>query len=400
MNNQRGILKNVIIFMASFIFVTLLSFIILAGIMFFLPAGRSISEYIPISNVVNVEEVNWEHIKEANGFGIILDNEGDVVKSFNFENEKNNYSINEVLNLFNLRNSKHSTLVYDTTDGNKLLLSYPKSILSLEPTLNLNNFPGKNIELLPYALLLLLGFYIFLIYLVIRMLNNRLAKELKLMQTKEEERKDLLFRGLAHDIKTPLAAVIAYSSALKDNLVDEGEIDNYHTGIYRNGQILKERVEDMLNLTTLSDKGFYNPNNLNLLETIRRYAGENYTWYLDRGANIDLDFQENEEFFIKHDVKLIERVLQNILENSVLHNEKNVNISISFDKIKKTLTFKDDGIGIPKEIQEIVFEPMITGDKSRTGDKLRGMGLANVKRIVNLHGWEVEYKDGIVINMK
>ena len=90
MNNQRGILKNVIIFMASFIFVTLLSFIILAGIMFFLPAGRSISEYIPISNVVNVEEVNWEHIKEANGFGIILDNEGDVVKSFNFENEKNN----------------------------------------------------------------------------------------------------------------------------------------------------------------------------------------------------------------------------------------------------------------------------------------------------------------------
>ncbi|NLW42678.1 MAG: HAMP domain-containing histidine kinase [Tissierellia bacterium] len=400
MNNQRGILKNVIIFMASFIFVTLLSVIILAGIMFFLPAGRGISEYMPISNVVNVEEINWEHIEEAKGLGIILDNEGDVIKSFNFKNEKNNYSINEVLNLFNLRNSKHSTLVYDTTDGNKLLLSYPKSILSLEPTLNLNNFPGKNIELLPYALLLLLGFYIFLIYLVIRMLNNRLAKELKLMQTKEEERKDLLFRGLAHDIKTPLAAVIAYSSALKDNLVDEGEIDNYHTGIYRNGQILKERVEDMLNLTTLSDKGFYNPNNLNLLETIRRYAGENYTWYLDRGANIDLDFQEDEEFFIKHDVKLIERVLQNILENSVLHNEKNVNISISFDKIKKTLTFKDDGIGIPKEIQEIVFEPMITGDKSRTGDKLRGMGLANVKRIVNLHGWEVEYKDGIVINMK
>lgn len=42
---------------------------------------------------------------------------------------------------------------------------------------------------------------------------------------------------------------------------------------------------------------------------------------------------------------------------------------------------------------------MVTGDESRTGEKLRGMGLANVKRIVDLHKWDIYYKDGFIITM-
>lgn len=41
-----------------------------------------------------------------------------------------------------------------------------------------------------------------------------------------------------------------------------------------------------------------------------------------------------------------------------------------------------------------MWEPMVTGEESRTGEKLRGMGLANVKKIVELHGWKIEYDDG------
>jgi signal transduction histidine kinase len=34
---------------------------------------------------------------------------------------------------------------------------------------------------------------------------------------------------------------------------------------------------------------------------------------------------------------------------------------------------------------------MVTADPSRTGERFRGMGLANVKRIAQLHGWKIEY---------
>ncbi|MDO5650400.1 MAG: ATP-binding protein, partial [Gallicola sp.] len=122
-------------------------------------------------------------------------------------------------------------------------------------------------------------------------------------------------------------------------------------------------------------------------------------WYEEKGANINLNFPEDEVFQLDFDEKLFHRLLGNILENSVHHNECGVDIFIEFSKSKKTLTFKDDGVGVPLEIRETLFEPMITGDESRTGENLRGLGLANVKRISDLHGWNVEYKDGILIKL-
>lgn len=204
---------------------------------------------------------------------------------------------------------------------------------------------------------------------------------------------------MAHDIKTPLSGILAFSTALTDGLVTNSDIEKYYLGIHKNANILRERINDMLELSVLSEESMYNPQMVDLLEFIRRYVGDNYIWYTENDAEINLGFEEDEKFIIEFDQKLFERVLQNILQNSVYHNEAHVVISIVFDKRNRKLIFKDDGKGIKADLSEKIFDPMVTGDESRTGEKLRGMGLANVKRIIELHNWEIYYEDGFVITM-
>ena len=62
----------------------------------------------------------------------------------------------------------------------------------------------------------------------------------------------------------PLSTVITYSKALEDGIVDKSELKNYYEVIYKNGILLKERIDNMLSLTTLGDEGIFSPQEADL----------------------------------------------------------------------------------------------------------------------------------------
>lgn len=233
-----------------------------------------------------------------------------------------------------------------------------------------------------------------MVYIIISILTKRLKKEFNLIKAEEDKRKSLFFRGLAHDVKTPLSTMITYSKALEDGIVDKSELKNYYEVIYKNGILLKERIDNMLSLTTLGDEGIFSPQEADLLEEIRRFIGDNYSWFVNHKAGIHIEFSDDARFITRYDKKLFIRLLENLLQNSVYHNNKPVNIFIEWENKERCLIIYDDGVGVPEKIRPYMWEPMVTGEESRTGEKLRGMGLANVKKIVELHGWKIEYDDG------
>lgn len=156
----------------------------------------------------------------------------------------------------------------------------------------------------------------------------------------------------------------------------------------------------MLSLTSLGDKGIFSPQDGDILEELRRFVGDNYSWYIKNNTTINIEFSDKSRFVTKYDRKLFVRLLENLLQNSVHHNDKAVNIFIEWDSKDKKLIIYDDGRGVPENIRAYMWEPMVTGEESRTGEKLRGIGLANVKRIVELHGWEIEYDGKFNIKIK
>lgn len=393
MNTKKNIFKNTIVFIIVFIIATALFFISLSKILNDNTFDNVFGEYIPISDNVDESSLNWEKIAELGGSGFVVDG-NKVIRTYN-KNYNKEYSNSELLDFVTLGEEGQSAFVFNTYDGNKFFLSYPNDKVS--PTINFNLNKGestlkKNILIF---LFLIIGGYILIIYFIVRWLSYKINNELAEIYKKQERDRDLLFKGIAHDVKTPLAVILSYTKALDENLVINEKRESYLKSIVRNAAILNDRVDELLEFSSI-DNLTIEKENKDILELVRRYVGDNYSYFLDNKAYIEILFAENDKFFVDVDYKLFQRLLQNLIQNSIDHNEKDAIITIDFKDDK--LIFKDNGRGIDSKDIENIFDPLFTGDTSRQREKLRGMGLANVKKICELHKWKISYKDGFVIS--
>ena len=81
----------------------------------------------------------------------------------------------------------------------------------------------------------------------------------------------------------------------------------------------------------------------------------------------------------------------------VEHNPKGTNIVITWNTIEQSLYIKDDGVGIPVDVLDLITVPFITGDSSRQNMNLNGIGLSITEKILELHNWKliVNSEEGI-----
>jgi signal transduction histidine kinase len=110
--------------------------------------------------------------------------------------------------------------------------------------------------------------------------------------------------------------------------------------------------------------------------------------------NLSLTFDtEAEEKIIACDPDKIERIILNLLSNAVKFTPAGVNIfvNISMKDEKIFISVKDDGIGIPNEMKDLIFERFIQIDKSALRNKEgSGIGLSLVKCLVEMQGGSVK----------
>ncbi|SUU92784.1 Sensor protein RstB [Anaerococcus octavius] len=392
MNTKKNIFKNSIIFILVFLITTVLFFASLSKILNDNTFDSVFGEYIPVSNNIDDSLLNWDKISELGGSGFVVDG-NKVIRTYNKKYNKE-YSYSKLLDFVTLGGENQSTFVFNTYDGNKFFLNYPSEKVSSTVNFNLNKGKSSLKTNVLLFLLLAISSYILIVYFIVRWLFYKINNELAEIYNKQEKEKDILFKGIAHDVKTPLSVILSYSRAMDENIIASEKREEYIKAIEKNAGILNERVDELLEFSSLNSFKVKKEKK-DILELVRRYVGDNYSYFLDNKTFVKILFNEDDKFFIDVDEKLFQRVLQNLIQNSIDHNKNEVIITIDF-KIDK-LIFKDNGKGIdPKNIENI-FVPLFTQDASRQGEKLRGMGLSNVKKICDLHKWQVYYKDGFVI---
>ena len=395
MNTKKNIFKNTIIFTLVFLLSTIIFFASLSKILDGDSFENVFGDYMPVSDNIDESELDWEKIAELGGAAFVVDG-NKVIRSYNKKYNKD-YSYSQLLDFTTLYEGNQNTFVFDTYDGNKLFLNYPSEKVSTIINFDLNKGESSLKSNLIVLIFIIIGAYILIIYLIVRWLSYKINNELLEIHKKQEKDKDLLFKGIAHDVKTPLSVILSYSRAMDEDIIASDKREEYLKAIGRNAEILNQRVDELLEFSSL-DSFHINKENKDILELVRRYVGDNYSYFLDNNISVEILFDENDKFFARVDEKLFQRVLQNLLQNSIDHNKENVVISIDF--INDKLIIKDNGRGIdPKNIENI-FDPLFTEDSSRQGEKLRGMGLSNVKKICELHNWQVYYKNGFVISFQ
>ncbi len=211
-------------------------------------------------------------------------------------------------------------------------------------------------------------------------LKNEVDKRTKELEIINEQRTNT-FVNLAHETKTPLTLINNYLEEYitKNNPSEELDI------VKRN---LDKLSSDIVNLFDLEkfNKGFafYNHNLVcNFSEILKDSVMLFKQYAKERSIEIKTTIADN--IFIQADPLSINRIINNLIENSIKFSNTNSIIEVALKKAGDTFQFsvKDYGTGIPVDMQAKVFEPyyQITNPKNNTQGM--GLGLPIVKKVID-----------------
>jgi two-component system phosphate regulon sensor histidine kinase PhoR len=213
-----------------------------------------------------------------------------------------------------------------------------------------------------------------------------LVKEKKISEHTTE-----FLNNMTHEFKTPLTNIgLAGKMLMKDPAVEqENKIKHYSEIILEENEKLKLQVEQMLGMTAL-ERGEIplRKTEVDLHVLIHEAVKRIRIQIESKAGNLHV-YPEAEQFVIMGDQVHLTNALANLIDNSIKYSIGKPEIKIRTSNASKhfVFTISDQGIGIEKEFQKKVFDQFF---RIPTGDvhdvKGFGLGLAYVKKIVELHG--------------
>jgi PAS domain S-box-containing protein len=220
---------------------------------------------------------------------------------------------------------------------------------------------------------------------------ERAARQAEIMaealrrQEELDRMKDELIQNISHELRTPLALVMGYAEMLNSGQL--GPIPSEQTRaiqvITRRSNMLRSLVEDIALLWNLDrQERVKEPINLNDLVTMTVVEFENQV----RNNDLTILGETPEEEIVIQGVQLqLRRVLDNLIGNAIKFTQPGGTITVSLrrEQDEAVLSIIDNGIGVPKEKLQRIFERFYQVDGSPTrryGGT--GLGLALVKAIV------------------
>ncbi|WP_052496017.1 ATP-binding protein [Pedobacter lusitanus] len=230
-----------------------------------------------------------------------------------------------------------------------------------------------------------------------RELNIKLQSALKEAQEATRLRSDFL-SSMSHELRTPLHAVIGLINVLSVENPRKDQEENLAV-LRFSAENLLALINDTLDFSKMNAEQIVlnkSPFNLtvllnNILASFRPKAEQK-----NIDIRLNLDFG-NLPLHITGDQTRLAQILNNLVSNAVkfTDNGGRVEISVSIknrsqDHISLLFAVKDSGIGIPRNKQEIIFEPFLQANNNitkRYGGT--GLGLAIVKRLIGLHQSEL-----------
>ncbi len=196
----------------------------------------------------------------------------------------------------------------------------------------------------------------------------------------------------SHELKSPLTLIKGNAELLKHGMVEDEEYKKVVSNISKQTDLMSNIIEDMLMLSRLENFKESQDVEMNLKEKINEILELMRPLIIKKNISI---ITNCENIKYNADPMDIMKLLKNIIENAVIYSKNNSKIEINLLRTNKMIIFivKDNGIGIPLEHQERIFERFyrINSNNKKEGT---GLGLAIVKHVVQ------KYKGKYIIKSK
>ncbi len=242
-----------------------------------------------------------------------------------------------------------------------------------------------------------------LIFRIQKIENYRNLNQEKQELLKSEQEKNTFLYFVTHNVNTPLTLLlneIQNLSELYKNIPEENkknsDFENTIQNIQKNARAINIIIQNVLDSYKISDRRYIiNPKILNLENSLKKE-----TEFLSKKAE-----NKNQNFIFKCSVKepcvfcdeySLKGIYENLVDNAIKYTKYNGNITVSIEEQEDFIILNviDDGQGIPKEKQEVLFDRFAKIGSNPTGsEKSCGLGLFVVNEICKLNNLILEYSE-------
>ncbi len=226
--------------------------------------------------------------------------------------------------------------------------------------------------------------------------NQQIQHQMQQLQTEHRKQDDMrreFTANVSHELKTPLTSISGFAEIIRDGYVQQKDISHFADNIYREAQRLMTLVNDILKLSRLETEVIdtqeprTSVNLLTLCQNVRErlsiHAEKNHLSFSCQGETVS----------ITGIPRVLEEIVYNLCDNAIKYNHPGgfVHINIFQSEHHAVVQIQDNGIGIPQQDQERIFERFYRVNKSHSKEVGgTGLGLSIVKHGMALHYGQIQ----------
>ncbi|HET9324384.1 MAG TPA: ATP-binding protein [Gaiellaceae bacterium] len=214
------------------------------------------------------------------------------------------------------------------------------------------------------------------------------------MLRESEQKKSELIRIVSHELRTPLASIIGFTSVLLNRDVSPEERRTYLEIVDREGKRLSGLLNDFLDAERL-DQG-----HLHLapeLIDVGKVVAEQVRLFEGQSDKHTLDMELRQRPLPVHgDPNRLAQVVGNLLSNAIKYSPEGGTVRVVAEQENGLVrvSVRDEGLGIPEELQQQVFAKFFRGDATASGIPGSGLGLTIARSVVEAHGGRMDFESG------
>ena len=209
---------------------------------------------------------------------------------------------------------------------------------------------------------------------------RNISKEIKNQKLRRE-----FSANVTHELKTPLTSILASAEMIHNNMIAPQDFPHFFGKIENEAQHLLNMINDILKLSFMDENQIIQKSEVDLKNIIENVV--NRLNILAEQNNIKME-SHLEDFKINGNAELLENLFYNLIDNAIRYNQKNGLVNIQLFEKENAIIFevKDNGAGIPQDLQNRIFERFFRIEKTKGGT---GLGLAIVKAIAERHSAQI-----------
>ena len=226
---------------------------------------------------------------------------------------------------------------------------------------------------------------------VVQMIANPVTREqrvagavlLLINETEKVEREQLrreFSANVSHELMTPLTAVSGFAEIIRNGLVRQEDVQKFAGRIYDEAQRLIALIEDTIRVSQLDEEETpYDWEELDACQVVRDVCGRLKEIADKKNVHFYIDGDKTMLYSVR---PILDEIIYNLCDNGIKYNKEDGTVSIHLRDLGEQVEIrvKDNGIGIPAEDQNRVFERFYRVDKSHSKEiGGTGLGLSIVK---------------------